>query len=287
MEQVGIYNKISQELKDQIPPFENLVVLQMLNGVANPEPDAEARKNQPFLFGKKQLRTQFKIKDGKNIVPIVLAEGWTDEKEPTKAKCFVAGIGETHFSGVVPLTPGSIEHEELYETLWLSPEREGSPFSDNAIPKLFRFVDVKKDSENKISKVAKLREALELANKITEEKGRELAASYNWSEYKEDWETILKARIFEEARSNPDAFLLRAEDKSNPLAATIKKAIDAGIVTFDASTKEMKLGKNLLATLTINEETDFFSSAKAWFESATNSGEIIKGIEKDLAKAKK
>src|SRR6266705_2211103 len=59
------FNNISEELKKQIPKLKpgEVKTFLMLNGTPNPDPDPREISKDPMLYGKKQLRTNFRIYD--------------------------------------------------------------------------------------------------------------------------------------------------------------------------------------------------------------------------------
>lgn len=283
MQQVGIYNQLSKQLIEEIPPLKGTLAVQMLNGF--PNPDEHEKVKQPMLYGRKQLLTQFKIRDphaGK-IVDVVLAEGWTADKQPTKAKCFVAGASEaaTHFQGIFGLNEGIIEDEELYEILWLSPEREGSPFTDPRIPKTFKFLNKKEDNAKTINKVSNLKLALETASSMNDEKAKEFLRSLNLdvSEDKED----NKAKVLEYARMNVDTFLVRVKDEKLSSKAKIKLALEQSVLKFDTVTGALSTSTSSLGSLNTKVENfNVVDEIQAWMDSAANGSDIFKGVEKEL-----
>lgn len=282
MQQIGIYNKISKELEEAIPEMAEVVTFQLLNGVSNPEPDPTERAKLPVLFGKTQLRTQFRVRDpfSKKNIDIVLAEDWTEDNKPTKAVCFVAGAGEMHFNGLFSLQSSIASDRDLYEVLWLSPERKGSPCADASVPVKFEIVSKKEKAQTTSDKIEKLRAALEAARDIKEPEGREFAASMGWNQ-DEEWE-VLHPQIKEFARSEPEAFVARVKSDDTKNKAILKKALDAKIIEFDEVSYEVVLGTTLLVTLSKSNNFNLLDSLHAWAASAKNGNKILEGISKQL-----
>lgn len=282
MKVVGNYNKISDELRNQIPALEGKVIFQMLNGRPNHEPDENERKKQPTLYGKTQIQTQFKIKDPhtKKIVDVVLAEDWDDEGRPTKSRCFVAGMGETHYQGVFTLQEGNIEDEELYPILWLSPEREGSPCSDSKVKPLFKLVNKAQESTNTVNKVNVLLEALKAATELTKDKNKakDFAASQG-QDYSDPLASVAYINTF--AKDKPELFLqLTKVPDAVKLKAEIKYAVDKGIIVYDPATKKVALNESNITTL--SEGTNVIDEIASFITTNGKGKKIIEGLRKQL-----
>lgn len=285
MQTVGNYNNISEELRKDIPKLEGTAVFQMLNGVPNQEDDQ--KKEMPFVFGKTQLATQYQIKDPHSgqVVDIVLAEGWTKDRQPEKARCYVVGYGETHFRGSFMLREGVVDDEALWPILWLSPQREDSPCKDPKVQPLFKLLNQKDDNKKSTDRWANLDKAIGVMKKMKEEQGRKIAAALNWPEYKGEWSTI-EAKLKDFARTNVDEFLAAAEDEKLDSKATLKNALDAGILVHDPVSNEVKLGSSVLTTLEKTPTFNLISSLQQWFDTAPNGKQVLEGIEKKLKKEK-
>lgn len=287
MKVVNDYNNISAKLKEQIPVLapEQTVTFQMLNG--RPNTDDDDKKKNPVLYGKKQLQTQFRIFDpykknseGKEVggyVDIILAEDWANDK-PTKAKMFVAGFGDGFFTGKFDLIGGRIEDEELYEVLMLSPEREGSLCPNKTVHPLFKLVDFKKEVANKTKDLTTFRRAVDLAINITEEEAEVVLRSINRS-YSDADER--KAAVGELARTNPDLFLKIYDDPQKKTKATLKEALEAGIISVDSKGK-VTMGEEILTNIKTKDGVEFLEGLTAWINSAQNGKDVFSLIKKQL-----
>ena len=283
MQVVGNYNKISPQLEESIPALEGAAIFEMLNGVPNPEPDATERAKQPqFLYGKTQLKTRFKIKDPhtKKIVEIVVAEGWTNDGHPERAKLFVAGIGETHFGGIFTLQEGNVDHEELFRAFYISPEREGSPCPDAKITPLYRLVNKKAEGQKAININKELKEALELTEKMSVEDATNLMASLN---QQFENETELRAAVGELAKADTKKFNKLYKDPNTKIKADVKFALDKGIIHYDHATRTVTLGDTLLTTLAADVEK--IEGIASYLAGAKNGKNIVDGIRKQLKEA--
>lgn len=287
MKIVKNFNAISDKLKEQIPLLQpgQVATFQMLNG--RPNADDDDKKKNPVLYGKQQLLTQFRVFDkfkknseGKEVggyVDIILADEWEDDK-PTKAKMFVAGFGEGFFTGKFDLMQGNIEHEELYEVLMLSPEREGSLCPNATIHPKFKLIDFKKEAEAKTKDLSKFKRAVELAISISGEDAAVVLRSINRT-YTDVDERI--AAVGELARTNPDLFLKIYDDPQKETKATLKEAMEAGVIGIDAKGK-VTMGTEVLTTISTKDGTELLEQLTAWVNSAQNGKDVFGSIKKQL-----
>jgi len=136
-------NIISPELKALIPKFKpgEIKSFQAMWGVTNNQPhiSSDPRNAQKRLYGHKQIPTNDRIKDlNGEYVQIGVPETWVpDTQQVTKWKSFIPGLYEQHFGGVFTLHEGNIEHEELYEYLFLCSYNKNSPCRNTKIEPMF------------------------------------------------------------------------------------------------------------------------------------------------------
>lgn len=290
MQVVKQWNSISEKLKSQIPQLQpgQVATFQMLNG--RPNQDDDDKKKNPILYGKRQLMTQFRVNDKYKLdsankevggyVDIVLAEDWHEDK-PTKAKMFVAGYGEGFFTGKFDLIGGRVEDEELYEVLMLSPEREGSLCPNATVHPLFKLLDFKKEAAAKTKDLTKFKRAVELAIGISGEDAAVVLRSINRT-YTDVDERI--AAVGELARSNPDLFLKIYDDPQKETKATLKEAMEAGVIGIDAKGK-VSMGTEVLTTITTKDGVELLEQLTSWVNSAQNGKDVFKSIKKQLEPA--
>jgi len=296
MKSTKTFNNISPELKAQIPKLKpgEIVTFQMLHGTPNPEPDEKERSKSPILYGKRQVLTMFRIYDehikdesGKKVggyVDMGCVDGWVGDT-PSRFRCFVPGQGQSsQFQGKFSLSAGNVQDEELYEILWLSPEREGSPCSDISVEKLFKIIDLKGDSKQTFSKVALLRKSLKYADEITVEKARQVMAALNQPNYQD--EEVLKAKVAEIARDNYEQFIKTYESEETVLIAQLKEAVDGGVLKHSMKDGALTLGDVKVATLKIDSPELLIPAIVQWINSAENGKDVLSNIQKQLATKK-
>jgi hypothetical protein len=291
MQVVGNFNKISEKLKAEIPTLKpnESVTFEVLYGIPNPDPDANEKMKNPKLYGKKQIVTKQRIYDpyledskGKEVggyVDIGVVDGWEGDK-PSRFRLFVPGFGTHQFMGKFSLVGGRVDDMELYEFLWLSNEREGNKHRDISVTPMYRIVDEKKQTTSILNKVDILRDALNKAAAITEEKAIEVWAALNQPSTKDF--SILKGLISEYAKQLPDAFLLAYNDEKSAMKAEIKKALDLGVLKYDEATKELTQGKNKLTV--VEKTSSFLDDIAAWMTNSTNGESVMGLVKKGIAK---
>lgn len=276
-------NNISEELEKQIPKLENgqEVVFQMLNGHINNDMDMAERAANPILYGKTQLATKCTIKDpfSKKIVDIGVPQA-VDRDTVVTFRAFLTGMNQDQFSGKFSLIGGKIQDEELFEILWLSPEREGSPCQDANIQPIFKIVNPKEETEKSLTKVDTLRKALNTLKDMSDEQLTEFAASKNISG---DIDHI-KTEVSKLAKSAPEKFLAANEDPNKEIKANIKKALDKNVITLDLVTRKVSVGTSELFTMKKDDvaQGDYLTAIAVWINSSANGKKVYEGILKEM-----
>lgn len=294
MKSTKFINNISDTLKAKIPKLkpQQIVTFQMLNGVPNPDPDEKERSKDPILYGKVQVRTNFRVYDehikdasGNEVggyVDCGCVDQWSGDT-PEKFRFFVPGMGEySRFGGKFSLQGGNVKDEELYEILWLSPEREGSPCKDESVQPLFKILDIKGDSKSSLNKVDRLRKALKLSETISEADARGVMAALNQPTYQD--KEVLMAKIGELARDNYELFLSTYDDPMTKVKADIKTALDSGLIKHDAATGAITIGTVKLTDLKIDGNQSLVDELTNFVNSATNGEDVLSNIRKQLDK---
>ena len=301
MKSSKVFNNISEELKKKIPKLKpgEIVTFQMLNGTPNPDPDPKEQQKEPVIYGKRQLRTSFRVYDEfknpvKNqdgtisysgeYVDVGAVERWDGER-PDSFIMFVPGMGEhSRFSGKFSLTGGRVKDEELYEILWLSPEREGTPCPDAAIPPLFRILNLKEDSKRSTTMFDTLSEAIGYAKELKKDpaRARAVMAALNQPTYQDD--DVLFSKIGDLARTKPETFIATYKSPETETMGVLRKAIDSGILDHDIVSGKVNLGGVQITILKLNAMEELLPALTRWVNSATNGKDVLANIKKQLDK---
>lgn len=302
MKSTKTFNNISTKLRSEIPKLKlgEKVVFQMLNGVPNPEPDEKERRKQgETLYGKVQIPTTFKIFDpyqrelqdsqGNTVyegdyVDVGCVSTW-DKDQPVKFRTFIPGLtaGTTSgsfFQGKFELTGGKIADEELFEVLWLSNHRKGNKHADTATEKLFEILDLKAETTKKLGKFEQLKKALDIVNKISEEKARQVLSSLNKPTYQD--KELVMAAVKELATSDCESFLKVYDDPNTEKVYQIKQALDANVISYEVSTSEVLMGKTKLGIVAVKDFADLPAAIVAWLDTAENGKDVMANILKQL-----
>lgn len=296
MKSTKTFNNISETLKAQIPKLKKgeIVIFQMLNGVPNPEPDEKEKAKQgAVLYGKRQLVTYFKIYDehikdeaGNKVggfVEVGCVDVWNKD-QPERFRTFIPGLGVgggSFFQGKFQLEGGKVADEELFETLWLSPERKGCPCPDSNVEQMFEIVNAKAEGQKTLSRVDALYEVLGLVKKASEQEMQEYMASVNQPLYTDP--EVLKAKVSELAKNDPDAFLKSWNSGDKKQKATIKQAFDTSILKYDSDKGEVKMGNVTITKLKVEDLADVPDAFNTWAKSARNGKEVIENITNQLS----
>lgn len=292
------FNNISDGLKKQIPKLKpnEVVVFQMLNGVPNPEPDDKERNRQGLiLYPKTQVMTQFRIydKDKKSegsdqegeYVDIVLADGWIGEI-PSKARCFVPGnengLAGSRFQGKFQCVGGVVKDEELFEVLYLSPQRKGTPCPDPSVEQIFEIVDLKASTKDSLGKFDKLKRVLDIVSKIEEADARSIMRALGQPEYQD--KDVLMAKTKELATTKVDDFLITYDNKGRSLKSDITEAILTGVIFHDLSTGDITLGKTKVANIKVSNPDALPEAFMQWIVTSTNGQDVWNNIKAQMKK---
>lgn len=281
------FNNISDELRKEIPKLKpgEVKTFLMLNGVPNPDPDPREVSKEPVLYGKKQLRTNFRIYDKykEDYVDVGAVERW-DGENPSSFIMIVPGMEMgSRFQGKFALSGGNVRDEELWEVLYLSPEREGTPCEDKSIAPLFRLLDFRNETKQSTTRFDVLKKAVQLATDITEDKAREVMSALNKPAYDKD---TLMGKVKDLARLEPDQFIQAYESAETPIKAIIRSAMDAGILDHEFHSGKVKLGGVEITTMKLETSESFVSNFTTWLATAENGKNVLNNIKTQLSKKK-
>lgn len=291
MKSTKTFNNISPELMKQIPKLKpnEVVVFQMLNGVPNPEPDERERSKDPILYGKIQIQTNFRVYDkyqkddnGEMVggyVDVGCVDAWLGDN-PVKFRTFVPGVSTgvmSRFQGKFQLMGGVQKDEELYEILYLSPQREGSPCKDEGVEVLFKILDLKADTKNSTTKFNTLKKVIDILDAITEDDARQVMRALNQPEYQD--KEVLLAKVRDFGKSNVDQFLQVYESKDRGIKADIREALNSGVLSHDIATGEVKLGGIKIADFKTQSTSTFVDEFTRWIEVATNGKDVHENLK--------
>lgn len=290
MKPIGTWNKISPELQKLIPKLEKgkVVTFKMLNGVKNNDPDPIERQRNPFFYPKSNIVLKDRIYDkfannGEgDWVDIIVADGW-EKNEPTKMHIFFPYEHGTVFSGKFSLVGGNAKQEEIYEHIMLcnlNRDAVTGEHRDNTVNPLFGLVSVAGDRVISSNKRDTLLKALELSKNIKIEEARELAASLNWTVYKDD--DALMTRVEDFAREKPDEFLKSYSDPTREFKSFIKEALNNQVATYDPQTGIFKVGESAITTLPTVDRKNHIEALGTWFAESPNGKAVLENIKKQL-----
>ena len=287
-------NNISDKLKSEIPVLKpgDRKLFQMLHGVPNPEPDEKERSKNPVLYGKRQVQTNFRIfdpyqknKEGKEVggwADVGAVEQWDGDK-PIRYKMFVPGMGMySQFQGKFELSADKIEDQELFEVLWLSNEREGNPHRDKSVEPLFKIVDAKADSKRTVSKVESLRKALNTCDSISEKDARKVMAALNQPTFQD--KDVLMGKLKEFAMNNHEVFNNTYSDPDTETKATIKEAIDAGVLAHDIMTGNVTMEGVNIVTMKLADKAELINALTNWVKTSENGKDVLENVKNQMSK---
>jgi len=243
LQKVGSFNDLSQELIDSVPKLEGVQWFQMLNGVSEIDMDT---KEKVLRFGKTQLPTKDTIRDpfNKNKVVNIGVIKEVEKGEVVSFKHYVAGQGQSLFSGRFCLDSNSLDDVEFYYMFMLGNANGKNPNRDTTKPILFEPLYFEELSKEKSKTRSTRLRALNIVDGFTPTEKRDFASALNWGvEANLD---ILTEKIEEFADNNPDAFLKIWGDSSLKIKSLVGRAFKYQVLSHDKS-------NNTVSWVTLNQ----------------------------------
>jgi hypothetical protein len=297
MKKTKKYNNISDELMKQVPrlkPNES-AVFRMLNGVPNPEPDEKERSKSPVLYPKVQVLTSFRVFDkfqknedgtvGGGYVDVVCADSWFGE-EPTKIRTFVPGNEKgrsmSQFQGKFELKGGVVRDEELYQVLWLSPQRKGTPCPDPSVEQIFELVDAASDNTQKLTKFDRLQKVIDITKSMSPADARRVMRALNQPEIQDENTLLITTKDY--ATRNVEVFIKTYENKDTYLRSELKECIDGGIIDHDLASGDIRLMGATIGNLKVSTPDAFLDAFTQWVNTAENGKDVLTNIRSQMSK---
>lgn len=297
------FNNISDKLKDEIPKLKpgQSVVFQLTNGVPNPEPDEKERSKYPTIYPKVQLVTKFRMfdkyadpyKDENGemkykgaYVEVGCVDSWKGD-EPIAFRCFIPGKNGngafmSNFPGKWELKGGSIADEELYEILYLSPQRQGTPCPDASVEQIFKIVSETENAKVLTTKFDRLSKVIDILKTITADKAREVMSAVNQPMYQDDEVALINLKDW--AKNNVDDFIAAYESPLTPIKSLVKEAMVSGKLDYDLASGDVKLGKTTITNMRLSSYDDFIPEFSKWVNTAENGKSVLQNIKSQIEK---
>lgn len=286
MKVVGDFNNISKELRPVLPKKGTVVKYQFLIG----QPDFENPKklNYPPSF---RVPTKDRIYDpGQNdfvdigVTPIKQKDKEGNETYRTKAFYLRGG------QGLLALTIGKIEDDEMFEFLELSNLNRSNDGRDTSVLPLFYKIDETKDAADRKKVRDKLTSALVYVSNMKDAEKRAFAAGMAWNEQAEI--EMIEDQIGEYARAYPGKFIEFVDSPQLADKSMIKLGITKGIIKYDVATHKILWGdtENTIAILERKDGTTYVDNFFDWMKNSkgnTIMDSIRKRVNKDIADSAK
>lgn len=277
MKVVGEFNNISKQMRPELPKAGTIVKYQF--NIGNRDFENPKKINYPPSF---RIPTIDRIYDsGKNefvdigVAPVKAKDANGNETFRTKAFYLRGG------QGLLALTIGKIEDDEMYEFLELCNRNGSNEKRDTSVPVLFTKIDNLKTAKENSRKRDVLTEALVFVKGMNEADMREFAAAKGWNE-QEDYE-ILIDQVGEYARTFPKEFVDFQNDPAIKDKALIKYAITQNVIRHDVSTNKMHWS-DTGATIAVLERQDgktYIDAFADWLRTGGKKGDdVMSGIRR-------
>lgn len=286
MQVVGKVNAVDEKSLPKPLEVGETVVYQLLGGVENPDPDA--RKATPILYPViVTIPSKDRIKDkatGKIVDIGVIENVITNAAGQPEIKYKKLAVFAKANNGLFYVTGGNLNDEALYEYCEITNYNESNPDRDTSVEPKFRRIDEVKDSKQRNKKRSIRLEAMKFYESMTLGDMKELAASLNWNENMPP--DVLKDKLGDIAENTPEVFIKAVESKDKDNKVFIKRALDAGVITYDPVQHTIFLNGQKLMTLAKVEGADYLTQAADWIATAKNGDKTLATIKKLMDKPK-
>jgi hypothetical protein len=224
------FNDVSEEILESVPKLKKGEVARFKCVHINPDHKNERKFSGPRFYSIPPFDTVWDEKNGVYsdigfVTRSVSTSG--DEMAIPKKIVFSAPTGE------VRLRAGVAEEEYLYYYLSLSNYNGSNANRDTTKGIAFFQVDEEKVAKEKNTKRSKKFDALLAANNMTNEQIKDFVASTGGDDKQSI--DILKDYVFDWADKSAEDFLLKINDAEATTKATIKRAIDQGVIKFSST----------------------------------------------------
>lgn len=224
------YNDVSDDILKSVPKLKKGEIVRFKCVHINPDPKNERKFSGPRFYSIPPYDTIWDEKNGVycdigHVTRSVTATG--EEIATPKKIVFSAPLGEISLRG------GVANEEYLYYYLSISNYNGSNGNRDTTKGIAFIRIDEEKTAKEKNTKRSKKFDALLAANNMTTEQIKDFVAATGGDD-KQSLD-ILKDYVFDWADKSPEDFLLKLNDAEATTKATIKRALDQGVINFSSS----------------------------------------------------
>ena len=224
------YNDLSESVLGKVPKLKKGDVARFKCVLINPDLQNERRFTGPRFYNINSVDSVWDDEKGDYVEIAYVDRSVTSTGEvlaKRKTIKFAAPTGEISLRG------GVQEEEYLYYFLSLSNRNGSNEDRDQTKPIEFIRIDEEKTAKEKNTKRSKKFDALLAANNMTNEQIKDFVAATGGDDKRTT--DILKDYVFDWADKNPEDFLLKINDVEASTKATIKRAIDQGVIKFSTT----------------------------------------------------
>jgi len=222
------YNDVSKELLDSIPKLQKGKTVKFRSSIIAPDNNNPRRFRGPSIDNILTKDTIWDEHQGR-FVEIAYADQTANSKGESFATFrtikFVAPLGEISCRG------GVADEEYLYYFLMLTNQNGSREDRDPTKPIKFYKVDEEATAKEKRRERNKKLDALNKATSMSPEEVRDFIAATGGNDTAPL--EVLREKVESWADTKPEEFLKLVTDLNAQLKATVKRALDKGIITFD------------------------------------------------------
>jgi hypothetical protein len=233
------YNNVSKELLASVPKLQKGKPARFRSSVIAPDSNNPRRFRGPSIDN---ILTKDTIWDPhqERFVEIAYCDQTANNKGESfavfKTITFRAPLGE------ITCHAGVADEEYLYYFLMLSNQNSNKEDRDVTKPIKYYVVDEEKNAKEKRKERNKKLDALTKATSLSPDEIRDFIAATGGND-KDELE-ILREKVESWADSKPEEFLKLVSDVNANLKATVKRALDKGVITFDKEQLQFSWGNS-------------------------------------------
>lgn len=275
------YNSISDKLKSSVPPLKRGESVTFKCYQIKPDTNSPRKFTGPYMLNVPVIDTIWD--EGANTyVEIAYADQQSTSKGDSIAVFrtikFVAPLGEITLKG------GVANDEYMYYYLMLTNHNGDKKDRDERKEKYFYRVNVEQESKTKRKERSSKLDALNKAVSMSDEEVRDFVAATGGNDkapidvlrdYAESW-----------ADKDPSGFMNKANDMTANLKATIKRALDQGVLKFDKEQMQFEWADSgePIATVPRSQGADHIKDFVELIVSEKKYEKVLPTIKKSLIK---
>lgn len=221
MKQTKEFNNVPKSVLDKLKLKKGETITYKVKGV-KPDRDNPGR----FLIPSKNVPPTDRIAIGDEYVDIAYIKAVGKGGQAIRGSIWFTQSN----GGVIRLTGGSRDQQELYEYLELSNYNASNENRDTGVTPIFERLDAKKDAQKELKRRGLLFKAMSIANEMTPQERRDFVAATGGDDTVDI--DIINNTVEEFSEKKPERFVEIYMDKDNVMKAVIRRALRESFIEW-------------------------------------------------------